>query len=340
MLTVKKKDLTDDTNLGAFTLKSSQFKTVLKNLATCEKDYTNKGNLFLLLHSILDWKAKKNKEFEARDVKSNGLVRRLCVEVGIDDLRPPPAHTIKFVGNSRVVVESESTLYNPEKPHPNEQIGGGLATPVITRLDKRISVLLQEMQSGIGGKPALLIVDLYGDDLRGQGLEMVCEGKKISDHIDELLQASEGIPVIICAKGSTYGFERDPKTGAQLPGGTYSAGHNKENALIKRFREKIAGDIVHFAFSKTNCVLVESGIIQKLNELRVSDVFVIGFNANMCVAATIFGSAFGTDAGKKYYPGLLDFGFNVITSRYVVGSGSAPLKGDEGWPYMGPHNNI
>ncbi len=334
MITVTKKMLTDKTNLGAFTSRSKEFKLVVSNLEKYEKDTTNQNKLFLLKCSLIAWQDKKKGEFKKRDDKSEGLVRRLCVEAGIDDLRPPPAHTIKLIGDCRVSVKTESTLYNPDKSHPNEGITGGKAAPKVQRLDKNISFVLQEMQlDEEPSKPAVIIVDLYGGDLKSQGLEKVCDGKKIAEHIDDLLSATEGVPVIVCAKGRTL------QTGGPL-GGTYTSGHSKEDAIQERFRSKIAGKIEHFAFSRTNCVLVESGILEVLTKNRITDVFVVGFDANMCVAATIFGSEFGTDKGRKYYPGLLDFGFNVISSRFVVGSGNSPLKGSEGWPYMGPHNNV
>jgi hypothetical protein len=55
----------------------------------------------------------------------------------------------------------------------------------------------------------------------------------------------------------------------------------------------------------------------------------------MCVAATIFGSG---HKGPEYVPGLLDHGFNVVTSRSVLASAGRPLRTGDGWPYMGRSN--
>jgi|GEM_PF-5836262 len=81
---------------------------------------------------------------------------------------------------------------------------------------------------------------------------------------------------------------------------------------------------------------------------------VFGFNANQCVAATIFGSKSSKTVKRRYRkfiekigkeevqemawcPGLLDRGFNIITSRLILASNSgSELSSREGWPDLGP----
>jgi nicotinamidase-related amidase len=86
--------------------------------------------------------------------------------------------------------------------------------------------------------------------------------------------------------------------------------------------------------SKHNSVPTGTPLLADLREKAITHVFVTGFDANMCVAASIFGT--GT-VGEGYEPGFLDYGFDVITSRFVLASGGRPLRAQDGWPYMGPH---
>ncbi|OQY07231.1 MAG: hypothetical protein B6I22_03540 [Desulfobacteraceae bacterium 4572_123] len=62
----------------------------------------------------------------------------------------------------------------------------------------------------------------------------------------------------------------------------------------------------------------------------------------------LYGSNFGAQGlrrthgsggvGPAYQRGFLDYGFNVITSRYILASGGRALRSQDGWPYMGPCN--
>ena len=99
------------------------------------------------------------------------------------------------------------------------------------------------------------------------------------------------------------------------------------NAITSCYRELIV--------SATNSVLAGTRLLPDMRGNNISDVFVTGFDANMCVAATIFGTGI---KGPGYTPGLLDHGFNVLTSRHVLASGGSALKGNDGWPYMGRCN--
>ena len=82
-------------------------------------------------------------------------------------------------------------------------------------------------------------------------------------------------------------------------------------------------------------MLAGTRLLADMRGNNISDVFVTGFDANMCVAATIFGTGI---KGPGYTPGLLDHGFNLLTSRHVLASGGSALKGNDGWPYMGRCN--
>jgi nicotinamidase-related amidase len=78
-----------------------------------------------------------------------------------------------------------------------------------------------------------------------------------------------------------------------------------------------------------------------LKRERVKYVVIMGYNANQCVGATVFGGmGRPTAQGTPYIPGLLDRGYHVLTSRSILASGDAPLAASEGWPYIGPCQRI
>ncbi|HEY8504416.1 MAG TPA: hypothetical protein VIL46_07515, partial [Gemmataceae bacterium] len=64
---------------------------------------------------------------------------------------------------------------------------------------------------------------------------------------------------------------------------------------------------------------------------RQVTLFVIGFDANQCVKATVFGTLGYTKGGKKeYFGGLLDLGYTVVTSRILLASSGHPLEDEWG----------
>jgi len=86
--------------------------------------------------------------------------------------------------------------------------------------------------------------------------------------------------------------------------------------------------------------LVGQTAVQYLLHHNITDIVVMGYNAHQCVGATIFGrltSSLGpvptVNANQpppgvhdwEYEKGLLDYGFNIITSRKLLGSGREPL---------------
>lgn len=105
----------------------------------------------------------------------------------------------------------------------------------------------------------------------------------------------------------------------------------------------------------------ETGLADWLTRTGITWAVVMGYNANQCVGATVFGalSRGGYEGGRRvvdkvtgaatyeggkfvqnYIPGLLDRGVNVLTSRGILASGDSPLSASEGWPYMGPCHKI
>jgi nicotinamidase-related amidase len=262
---------------------------------------TSRNNLNFAVYT---WKQQKPTEFEKYDKVGGGVVRKLAVQTGLDDYRPAPSASVLLHGARRV--------------DPTER-----AEPVVTPLSSDLASLLAEYAAG-GRKVAVLVIDLYGADFDAQGMNARYDGTPatVKDHIQHLLANTradlgggcfEHLPVYICCKTTTA-------KGGELVG-------DFKNAITSCYRELIV--------SATNSVLAGTRLLADMRGNNISDVFVTGFDANMCVAATIFGTGI---KGPGYTPGLLDHGFNVLTSRHVLASGGGALKGNDGWPYMGRCN--
>lgn len=257
-----------------------------------------------LLSAIYTWKQEKPTEFDKYDAIGDGVVRKLAVQTGLDDYRPAPSASVLLHGERRVA--------------PTER-----AEPTVTPLSGDLASLLVEYARR-GKKVAVLVIDLYGDDFDAQGMNAHYDGTPatVKDHIQRLLAHTradlgggrfEHLPVYICCKTTTA-------KGRELVG-------DFSNAVTSCYRELI--------ISGTNSVLAGTRLVADMRENGISDVFATGFDANMCVAATIFGTGV---KGPGYTPGLLDHGFNVLTSRFVLASGGRALQGNDGWPYMGRCN--
>lgn len=259
------------------------------------------GNRQTLTGAVYTWKTTDPNEFENRDRISGGVVRKLAVQCGLDDYRPPASPAVKFIGVQRV---------NPDRRREPQ---------VVPLSDSVITVLKANAATS-----AVLVIDLYGNDFHAQGLNQRygSDNATVSQHIQDLLGATAfddrgkkvTVPVFVCCKNTTP----------------------LDQAIVGTFKNAIANPVRgEPVVSGTNSVLSGTGLADTLRKAGVQNVFVTGFDANMCVAVTIFGSG---AVGKGYIPGLLDDGFDVITSRFIVASGDIPLRTQDGWPYMGPCN--
>lgn len=254
-----------------------------------------------LTGAVYTWKTTDPHEFDNRDRISGGVVRKLAVQCGLDDYRPPPSPAVKFIGLRR---------HNPDRRR----------VPQVVPLNESVVTTLKANAAD----SAVLVIDLYGEDLQAQGLNQRygADNATVTQHIQDLLGATSfdgprgkvTVPVFVCCKNTTP----------------------VDQALIGTFKGSIGNPVVGDpVVSATNSVLSGTGLAGRLREAGVQNVFVTGFDANMCVAVTIFGSG---AVGPTYIPGLLDEGFDVITSRFIVASGGIPLRSQDGWPYMGPCN--
>jgi len=176
----------------------------------------------------------------------------------------------------------------------------------------------------LGRRVAVIIIDLYGSNFGAQGLRRThgSGGGSVGKNIISVLMATRigrgnaapaNVPVFICCKNVTP----------------------QDQEIVPTFRNAIGSTDKHIIQSATNSVLHNTTLRQDLVSRNATGIFVVGYDANMCVAASIFGSG---GVGPAYQRGFLDYGFNVITSRYILASGGLALRSQDGWPYMGPCN--
>ncbi len=225
---------------------------------------------------------------------------------GLDDYRPPAAQAVLIRAQAR--------------PHADRRMDW---SPHVTPLARDMVNALR-VAVNLGRRVAVIIIDLYGSDFQAQGLKRTHGNRNgsVGNNIKSVLKATRlqrrdapptDVPVFICGKTATPQSEE----------------------IVSTFGNAIGSADKTIIRSGTNSVLHNTTLRQDLMNKNVTGVFVVGFDANMCVAVSIFGSG---GVGPAYQPGLLDYGFNVITSRYILASGGRALRTQDGWPYMSSCN--
>ncbi len=265
---------------------------------------------------VLCWKAEKPSEFSKRDAIGNGVCTRL-----VDDLGTPERNR----GMQSVILRAEKNLAATD-------LTVGYAQQEELNV---VSLMTHAHASGQG--VGVIVIDLYGTDFRAQGLDRRYDGgNTVLDNMIDVLRfacnpgfGSRQIPVFNFAMGSgtTIG-----EIARELPDWTVT--------IKKPTHNSFDGTVLDEEMQKTACKYW----------------VIFGFNANQCVAATIFGSKSttvlksettvmdGLGRPQKRYemawcPGALDRGYSVITSRLILASQSGTeLSQKEGWPPLGSSN--
>lgn len=299
----------------------------------------NKDTREVLFLAIYDWYNKGKREFTTKDDFSDGVLRKLGIQVGkLDVLRNTDHPT--------------TMLLHAFLPAVDHQLFR--ADPRLTRKDRTMTRTLQEYRLEGSRKVAIVVLDLYGENFEAQGLlHKYGTSKKTNvEHIQEFLKSKwtpknatekekllTGLDVYICSKMKLNG----------------SPSQEEGKELVKEFDSCIPKKAnKKYVYSKTSNVLVGTmrdstkTFIEDLQENGVRDVFVMGFDANLCVAASIFGSipAHMDIPPKKIVKGQVEnhgfvsYGINVITSIHFLGVGEQKGKLDSraGWPYLGKCN--
>lgn len=323
-ITISVEDLTTALDRLPRRLKSAETRDALAKLTAYKTDPTTENRNALAFNCFAVWLGAKTEHFWNCDKVCKGVLSKLAVQAGNDSARPDPPTSVLF-----------------HKMSPTREKAKTRIDPRVTPKSRTVLKTLGEYKAA-KKKLAVVVIDLYGDNFEAQGLlhrfpPGLEDSKTNMENIQDLLEATQDLPVYICSKMKPIvDFDTQLTSGWKFPDE-----HEKE--LVDEFSECIPRSATRKNFySKTNSVLSatmrddDTTIVDDLKANGIEHLFITGFNANQCVAASIFGE---NPSGKKWFmgtPGFCDFGFNVITSISIVGAGrSGQLQTMNGWPYMG-----
>lgn len=296
-----KKDFKSKTNCSIWKHKSPRFKKVLVTFEAYEKkpDGLTIRNFG---QAITAWYKRDPKEFVTRDKKSKGLCAKLIDELHLTVYKD---NTLKYS-----TMELSCGKINQEK-RPE------VKTKFVARsLEDYMQETLANRSKGV----AVILIDMQS---LNSGLK-IYEGLSVIQHQKSVLE---------CAK--EYGFwvyevrivrdgiKHKPLTnGATNP--ILSSSLPQENKLVKI-------DKPYFSSFE------DTSFDKELSSRNITDAIVMGYDANTCVANTIFGKpkSFEYTANGKidspYIKGLLERKINVITSRTILASDDAALCKEYGF---------
>jgi hypothetical protein len=201
---------------------------------------------------------------------------------------------------------------------------------------------------------AVILIDLMS--MNNGVLEEWDGSKKVLNHMMEVLKKTEelGLPVFEFWKADnprTYNIKKQIRDGGTILD-LRKILHKKNRRNTVYTLRKPSGNVFEgnvFEKQTTGYVHPDHGvpgtaelpgrpfeeILQDPGLPNPIHIFVVmGYDANLCVAASMFGAFDGTT--HVFVKGILDRGYNVMTSRSILASDNRPLTAEEGWPYMGP----
>ncbi|HEY3823940.1 MAG TPA: isochorismatase family protein [Bryobacteraceae bacterium] len=307
-ITVTSTTLSTDTKrsgfMGTFGWRSKEMKAVIIALNAFHAGKTGAGAVVLeggLMGAVATWRDKQPNEFANRDRISGGLCTKLAIEVGISELRKETIKSFQLIGMRN---DAPTTRQIPRVVLgflPVHEAMIGLSQHI------RLGVILIDVQNR----------EVAQVDQRWNGVATI-----LDNMCDVLDKANEmDLPVME--------FWMAERAEADLA----KQGTLRELSQRLRNRANVTTEKkpTHNAFEGT-------GLATWLerNRLVGGSCVVMGYNANQCVGATIFGGVGRPTArGTPYIPGLLDRGVNVLSSRGILASGGFHLSASEGWPYIG-----
>lgn len=291
--------------MGVVGHNSSQMKATLKALDAyhkCKSKFAE-GNLQIALSS---WRELSPKEFKNRDLVSGGMCRKLAIELGVAEFQDNTIPSVRLLGEARPKV---ATRHVPKTEISKMNI-----------VDRMVDI--HQANQASSGKLGLVLIDVQSTG-HGVGLNVKWDG--VTTVMTNMIATLEkavllDLPII------EFWVGRETVIPGTLP--EIRRIITQSNALTSSHKP---------AF---NC-FDGTKFAAWLTDHKLTDVVVMGYDANTCVGSTIFGTnSVVTAEGVKYQPGILDLGLNVISSRGILASGTLPLLASEGWPYFGSCTKI
>jgi hypothetical protein len=306
--------------------------------------------------AVSTWVDNNNNDFKKRDKLSNGLCKKLAIECGQDALRFKDIPTVAIFGdaarNNHLVGQLHQTIANPNPP-PANIFWFRRDPPNRIEVSKKSITAWMSTLNNRGRNLAVILIDTQSVD---RGVKVKWDGsKKVLNHMIEVLKKAEelALPVFefwMSVNAINYNIFnlRTQDAGTILDLRKILHKRNRRNTVYT-LRKPSGNIFVGDVFEKERgYVHPDDGLPGKF-ELpgrpfeqilaglpNPIDIFVVmGYDANNCVAASMFGG-FKPAPNNQFVKGILDRGYNVITSRSLLASTNEPLRADEGWPYMGP----
>jgi len=295
---------------------TTSMKDAIAALGTYEAT-PNKDTLFLLFAAMNEWKRKNEKEFNNRDKLSGGLATQLMIELGSSDMRNTTTNAFIMRGENRA---------DP-------------ITRKISSVEKQQMSLGQYAAAAKPGKTGVVIIDAQTDALKHKW-----DGETtVRENMISVLAAAveSGLPVIEVWSGESHS-----DVSATIPELREILASAKKKTVDLKTVRKTSNN----AFDRELAIGTEDEVaLSKLmRETGCREFIVMGYNANQCVAAFLFGNTGSPRRGEGkdllgvanmlpglYVPGALDRGYDIVTSRAVLASDGAKFETKEGWPFIG-----
>lgn len=244
------------------------------------------------------WSTKK--EYQSVNTKTNGQCKRIAVEMGAIPDIDRESRTTAFVLSGEKRVDP-----NAKKP------------PHVVVTDQTVPAYMAAMTKK-GSRGGVVLIDAFGggnsEEAHGFNRKYGNQESSVMDNTKHVLTtASEcKMPVFNVTMGSNTTWK---SLTDQFP--------TKCIDIVKPAQPLLMGSPQYV--EKT---------LRLIKDCEVDYLVVMGWDANQCVAAAIFGVE---QANKPFVPGLVDHGWNVVTSRNLLGANlDGQLESKWGWPYIGP----
>ena len=318
-VTISRAKFKSDTARSFPRFRSKRMDHVLSRFKLLELDPTNTVNETLLRKAMETWIVTDPKEFANRDEASKGLCEQLAGELGVK---------VAWEGSNKDVISAHLLTCTTQGNDGLRAVAD--STWLKCSLEDQMLVLHARGDAGTTG---VIVIDMQAKD--GHTLrdgETAYNSASVIDNQVSVLEAAAayGMHVIeiriateLNKKESDDGpvtrvFHNDPTLPA-LTDVMATVGNAKFVSITKPFYNSFQ----------------ETVLERELTDRGIQRVIVMGFDANLCVRNTIFGTPATskyTEKGKVAVPyerGLLDRGIDVLTSRVVLASSNgARLEAD------------
>jgi hypothetical protein len=251
-----------------------------------------------LINAWLIW--SNTKEFRKTDGKTNGLLTALGVEMNALPNVDRESNTTAFVlhGEERV---------NPTRKKP----------PRVEVTDQLVPAYLEGLHEK-GETYAVVMIDAFGggDSQQAHGFN-----RKYGTQASTVLENIQAV------------LETAKEHDAPIVNVTM-----KEDKTWKCFTDHFSSKVVNVVKPAQPLFMGNedyfTATVKKVRDTGATTFVVVGWDANQCVAAAIFGVE---PSNRPFVPGLVDFGWNVVTSRNLLGANAVgELESQWGWPHIGP----